>query len=76
MLNFINSLMAPLDSEYCHYFYFLGLFALVLAMFHLLNLGYNMISKNKKPNYHCILHVLHLAIVYFVNRLLYNMCIN
>ena len=76
-MEFLDKLMAPLDKDYCLYFYFSGLLALASAIFAAVSIVPCMMDKKKK---HMCVHLVMLAIQmgmgYLVNRLLYNMCIN
>ena len=69
--------MAPLDKDYCVYFYVSGLLALASAIFAAVSIVPCMMDKKKKHMcVHLVMLVLQMGMGYLVNRLLYNMCTN
>lgn len=82
MLN-IDKLFGPLPKEYCGYFYILSIFFYVLLIiFIVLSLGYLIKNYNNLKQIRFILFIYVIQLItslflsYFVNRLLYSMCIN
>ncbi len=79
----MNKLFGPLPKEYCSYFYIISVFFYVLLIiFIILSLVYliNNYGKIKEIKFVLLIYSLQLFISlflsYFVNRLLYSMCIN
>tara|TARA_B100001093_G_C26857891_1_gene1028343 strand:- start:4532 stop:4762 length:231 start_codon:yes stop_codon:yes gene_type:complete len=76
-MEILDKIMAPLDKEYCMYFYFSGLLALLAAVFAAVSIIPCMMDKKKKHMcIHLVLLTVQMGMGYLVNRLLYNMCIN
>ena len=76
-MNFFDNLMAPLEKDYCVYFYVMGLFSLLSAVVALVSVVPCMMDKKK--NQYCfnlVLLAVQMGVGYLVNRMLYNMCIN
>jgi hypothetical protein len=70
----LEQLVGPLDKKYCIYFSLLSLSGFLLGTFLILFLIiYPSIIKNSI----LIIHIIAISfIIYFQNRLLFNMCIN
>jgi hypothetical protein len=77
-MNF-SSIYAPLDKEACLYFMFLTVVFFIILVFTLLSEVFFLIKNYKNITrgniVTGILTLINIFIVYFVNRLLYNMCI-
>ena len=78
-----NYLFSPLSKEYCAYFYILSIFFyVVLVIFILLSLGYLIKNYNNLKDIKFILLIYGIQVIvslflsYFVNRLLYSICVN
>ena len=79
----IDNLFGPLPKEYCSYFYIMSVFFYVLLIiFIVLSLGYLLKNYNNLKEIKFVLFIYVIQLVttlflsYFVNRLLYSMCIN
>lgn len=82
--DFMDSYFGPLNlrREYCLYFYYVSV--IFFVMFAILSLGFLAYLfkdfRNLKANFAIILHSISLLlstfISYFVNRILYTMCVN
>jgi hypothetical protein len=76
MSNFIANLFSPLGKEYCIWFYFLSVLAIVALMLFLISAVYTGITTKKDLWYY--LGVLAVAFMYIFsylqNRILYSMC--
>lgn len=79
----MNKLFGPLSREYCFYFYILSIFFyVVLVTFIISSMFYLMKNYNKIKEIKFILFIyfiqltISLFLSYFVNRLLYSMCVN
>ena len=76
-MNVFDKFMAPLEKDYCVYFYVMGLFSLLSAVVALVSVVPCMMDKKK--NQYCfnlVLLSLQMGVGYLVNRMLYNMCMN
>ena len=72
----MNSLFGPLSQKYCNLFLFLSAFALVMILFIVLT-SLLMFSRKKLSGEQwavMIGGVISYLIIYFQNRILYNMC--
>ena len=72
-----NSLFAPLGKEYCMYFYYMSVIGLLSFIFGIISMLYLLIKK-KFDTYSAINSVTLLVstlLSYFLNRLMYTMCI-
>jgi hypothetical protein len=75
----MKTFFGPLDKEYCLYFYYLSiLFAIVFVLI-AFGVFISVFKGYKKMDFKIALNLLMLLInsflIYFVNRLLYSMCI-
>jgi hypothetical protein len=70
-------LFGPLGSEFCLYFYFLAVIAFVMMAFVILGFVMSLFSKKMdvKVLFSTLMVAGSYALVYFVNRLLYTMCL-
>lgn len=83
-MNFdLNYLFSPLSKEYCYYFYIMSIFFyVVLISFIILSLGYFIKNYNNLKEIKFVLLIYGIQVIvslflsYFVNRLLYSMCVN
>lgn len=80
MQNIMNSLFGPLGREYCVYFYFLSILFFVMFATYLLMTVVNIVRNPKMVNGKMLLNSVFLLIYtlvpYYVNRLMYTMCVN
>jgi hypothetical protein len=76
----MNSLFGPLGREYCVYFYFLSILFFVMFATYLLMTVVNIVRNPKMVNGKMLLNSVFLLIYtlvpYYVNRLMYTMCVN
>lgn len=75
MIPFLDSLVGPINSNYCYYFYFLALLSLVVSLVFAVRLVLSLFMKKKKFSMLNVHMFIHFFIIYFVNRLFFNMCI-
>lgn len=76
--SFQATFFSPLGKEYCLYFYFLAIVALVLILLKIVHIFYNLFSKKGKDGSQVaadFIVFISLILSYFVNRLLYSMCV-
>lgn len=79
MLSDIHAtLLGPLNSRACIYFYILAALFLIALILTLFSLIIFLIQKPKEINFKVAMHSLvllfNIFIAYFINRLLYTMC--
>ncbi len=77
MQNFFG-IMSPLTKDYCYYFYLLGILSFVMLIVGLVT-GIMKVLTEKKLLVglaHLVMMSLGPLIAYYVNRLLYTMCVN
>tara|TARA_Y100000591_G_scaffold247537_1_gene218638 strand:- start:4208 stop:4429 length:222 start_codon:yes stop_codon:yes gene_type:complete len=70
--------MSPLTKDYCYYFYLLGILSFVMLIVGLVT-GIMKVLTEKKLLVglaHLVMMSLGPLIAYYVNRLLYTMCVN
>lgn len=78
MSGFQTTFFSPLGKQYCWYFYLLALFALILILLKAINIVYSIFSKKGKDSASYasdFILLISLLLSYFVNRLLYSMCV-
>ena len=79
MSEFMSRFFGPLSKDYCYYFLFLSMFFFFfLILFIIFNIYYlikNFKSVKSGEVMSSIAMILNLLIAYFVNRLLYTMCV-
>ena len=78
MSNTTDSLFGPLGKSYCIYFYILSVFGLLASIILLVSSLFIGIYKKKDSAFflQSLMIVIVYALVYFQNRLFYNMCSN
>jgi len=78
-MNSLNDLFTPLDKKYCDYFYYLSVITYCFFIFMVLSLIWGLIFHYKKFDLYVCLNSISLIIStflsYFVNRLMYSMCV-
>jgi len=79
MNSYIKSFFEPLPREYCNYFYFLSIFFAIIFVLTIVSAIYGLIFNYKKFNVifslNMFMVIINSLLAYFVNRLLYSMCI-
>lgn len=80
MGNFMNYYFGPLNTEYCLYFYFLSVLFFIIFVISVLFIILSVIRKPSVLTYkftlNSVIILVYTLLPYFVNRLLYTMCIN
>jgi len=75
----MNTYFGPLNKNSCLYFYILTVFFAIMFLFALFGIFSIIIFKNKKVDYNFFINsfvlLVNIFISYFINRLLYSMCI-
>lgn len=71
----LDSLVGPIDGKFCYYFYFLALLSLFVTVFFAAKLVLSLFLKKYKFNVFNVHMCIHSFISYFLNRVLFNMCI-
>ena len=73
----LDAVFAPLDVEYCLYFYILMVFGFVLLVLAVVKFVYGLLLAKKRESLSdSVFTLTHSALFYFINRLLYSMCNN
>ena len=74
-----KDLFTPLDKKYCNYFYYLSVFSYCFFIFLILTLVWGLIFHSKKIDLYIRLNsisvIMSVFLMYFVNRLMYSMCV-
>lgn len=76
----LNTLFGPLGKNYCLYFYVMSAMSFSLFLLYVLYIIISVIKNPSKMNIPFVMHSLFILMYsllgYFVNRLLYTMCVN
>jgi hypothetical protein len=75
MSTFVDNLFSPLGKEYCAYFYWLTVIAFIFLLLALFDVVTKLL-KGRVSIVESLLKLLAPTLAYFVNRLLYSMCVN
>ena len=75
MKNLFDQIVAPVSNEYCYYFYILAVLFFVSFVVSLLKIAVDAVKSFNSFKLVTLLVPLNAFIMYFINRLLYNMCI-
>ena len=75
MFKFLDSLVGPIGSNWCYYFYFLALLSLLVSVSFGLRLLASLFMKKVKYSSMNVHMFIHFFIIYFVNRIMFNICI-
>jgi len=74
-----NDLFTPLDKKYCNYFYYLSVICYFVLIFSVLSFVLMVVFHYSKLNLYITLHFISLLfstfLAYFVNRLMYSICV-
>ena len=80
MFDFMDNLFGPLGKEFCIYYYVLSILSfisfIIATFFILFKIVKNPKSVNSDFLFKSGLIILYTIIPYYINRLLYTMCIN
>lgn len=76
----LDILFGPLGKDYCLYFYVLSAMSFSLFLLYIVYIIMYVIMYSKKIDIPFLVHslfmILYSLLAYFVNRLLYTMCVN
>jgi hypothetical protein len=72
----MNTLFSPLDVNYCNYFYFSSIFGFIIMTITSATMIFFLISKKRGNMLVLFQLIIQGFFVYFINRLLYSMCVN
>ena len=75
MLPLFDSIVGPLHQDFCFYFYILAILLFISFILSIISLLFYLF-KNKSITFQHIILPINAFVLYFVNRLLYNMCHN
>ena len=77
MSELYNQLFSPLGKEWCAYFLYLMYFSLAALVMTVLASIYDILQK--KPKFgvsQYLFSIINSGVMYFVNRLMYSICVN
>ena len=75
MNKMLDSLLGPLGPEYCYYFYILMVISLVVLAAAVVGVIRRLLTDKKAEILTLLVLLVQPLLVYFVNRLLYTMCV-
>ena len=75
MNKLMDSLLGPLGPEYCYYFYILTIVSLVVLAVAVVGVLRRLLTDKKAEILTLMVLLVQPLLVYFVNRLLYTMCV-
>ena len=75
MNKIFDSLLGPLGPEYCYYFYILMVISLIVLAAAVVGVIRRLLTDKKAEILTLLVLLVQPILVYFVNRLLYTMCI-
>jgi hypothetical protein len=75
MNKLIDSLLGPLGPEFCNYFYILMVISLVVLAAAVIGVVRRLLTDKKADIITLLVLLVQPLLVYFVNRLLYTMCV-
>jgi len=73
-----SNIMAPLSKPYCDYYYYLGIIGFVLLIYSIIVCVFDIFTVKDKSMVikYCFINIVSAFFMYFINRLLYSMCVN
>lgn len=78
-MNSFKDLFTPLDKKYCNYFYYMSVITYCLFIFMVLLIAWTLVFHAKKIDLYICLNscsiIISTFLAYFVNRLMYSMCV-
>ena len=78
-MNSFKDLFTPLDKKYCNYFYYISVITYCVFIFLVLFFVWSLVFHYKKIDLYICLNTISIIIntflAYFVNRLMYSMCV-
>lgn len=75
MNKMLDSLLGPLGPEYCYYFYILMVISLIVLATAVVGVIRRLLTDKKAEILTLLVLLVQPLLVYFVNRLLYTMCV-
>ena len=75
MLQIFDSIVAPLSQDFCLYFYILAILLFISFILSIIQILFLFFKTKSISIQHLILPI-NAFVLYFVNRILYNMCHN
>lgn len=75
MNKLLDSLLGPLGPEFCNYFYILMIISLVVLAAAVIGVIRRLLTDKKADILTLLVILVQPLLVYFVNRLLYTMCV-
>ena len=71
---FEQTFLSPYSQEYCAYYFYLTIFALIFLAMAIIDVAVGL-YKNKVSFFDGVMSLLGPFLIYFSNRLLYSMCV-
>lgn len=75
MFPLFDRIVGPMSSDACVYFYVVALLSFFLLVLSLLGLVFKLVKSPKSFQWVSLVVPLNAGLMYFVNRVLYNMCV-
>jgi hypothetical protein len=75
MFPLFDRIVGPMSSDACVYFYVVALLSFFLLVLSLLGLVFKLVKSPKSFHWVSLVVPLNAGLMYFVNRVLYNMCV-
>lgn len=75
MFPLFDRIVGPMSSDACVYFYVVALLSFFLLVLSLLGIVFNLVKKPNSFNLTTLVVPVNAGLMYFVNRVLYNMCV-
>ena len=77
MSDLYNQFFSPLGKEWCAYFLYLMYFSFAALVMTVLASIYDMLQKKSKfSTSQYLFSIINAGVMYFVNRLMYSICVN
>ena len=77
MNDLYNHLFSPLGKEWCSYFLYLMYFSFITLVITALASIYDLLQKKQRfTTSQYVFSIMNAGVMYFVNRLMYSICVN
>ena len=75
MLPLFDTIVGPMSADSCVYFYVVALLSFFLLVLSLLSIVFKLVKKPNSFSWQTLIVPVNAGLMYFVNRVLYNMCV-
>lgn len=75
MIPLFDRIVAPMGNDACVYFYVVALLSFFLLILSLFGIVFKLVKSPKSFKWVSLILPLNAGLMYFVNRVLYNMCV-